>query len=257
VGDVLVRQYQQGDLLTLEDLEDIVRRSGVSPHAKVVAARLLARGWLLKAGPRGVYTFTPEPMPAVPARPDPVVAFRAALIRRPELKAALTFRSAAWANGLADHVSARLEIAAATPAHASALAAGGRSFVFAPHLEPRILHGVPVLRAESLLVHVAAKPGEVRHWAIAMGWLPAVAATAGLAAIREELEGRSRPVMVRLGYLLSGVRPDIAQALLPAAGSRVPFGTQGRVRRFDPEWQVADTLLPVSPRLLEPSAVAG
>ena len=89
-----------------------------------------------------------------------------------------------------------------------------------------------------------------------MGWMPAVAAATGMAAIREELEGRSRPVTVRLGYLLSGVRPDLAQALLPASGSRVPFGTQGRVRRFDPEWKVEDTLLPVSPRLLEPSAVA-
>jgi AbiEi antitoxin C-terminal domain len=254
VGEVLAREYGQGDLLTLDDLEGVVRRAGVPLEAKVVASRLLARGWLQKAGPRAVYTFAPEPTPSVPDRPDPVVALRAALLRRPELQAALTLRSAAWAYGLADHSSSRLELSAPTRAQASALSAVGRPFVFAPRLGRRVLQEVPVLQAESLLVHMASKPADVRHWAIAMGWLPPLAATVRLEAVCEELQGRTRPVAVRLGYLLSAVRPDVADALRPAVGAWVPFGTAGRVRRVDPEWHVADSLLPVSPRLLESAA---
>jgi AbiEi antitoxin C-terminal domain len=255
VGDILACEYRQGDLLTLAELEDVVRRSGVAPTAKVITSRLITRGWLVTAGPRGVYTFEPEPVRTVPSRPDSVVALRAALMRRPELRAALTFRSAAWAFGLADHAGARLEIAAATPLHASALASVGRPFVFGPRLDPRRVHGLPVLQPESVLVHAAAKPGEVRHWAVALGWLPPLAAAIRWDVVREELVGRSRPALVRLGYLLSGVRPDIAEALRPAVGARVLFGTKGRVRRVDHDWEVADALLPISPRLLDPAPV--
>ena len=257
VVEVLERDFEQGDLLTLDELDDACRRAGVAPNSKVVASRLLARGWLLKTGPRGVYTFAPEPASAGPPRRDPLVAFRAALMRRPELAAALTFRSAAWAYGLADHTSTRLEIATGTALHGAALSAVGRPFVFVPRLDPVRLLEVPVLRAESVLVHRAAKPGDVRHWATALGWLPALAARAELPGVQAELQGRSRPVAVRLGYLLSGVRPDISRALAPSVGAKVPFGTKGRVRRTDPEWRVADALLPISPHLLEPSSTGG
>ena len=68
----------------------------------------------------------------------------------------------------------------------------------------------------------------------------------------DELAGRPRSVQVRLGYLLSGVRPDLVERIRDLAGQRVPFGAAGPVRRVDEAWQVVDTLLPLSPALLEP-----
>lgn len=245
---------EQGRLVTLEMIEDARRRAGVDTRAVVIASRLRNRGWLLPTKQRGVYEFAPGADPERPARRDSLLALEAALLRRPELEAALTFRSAAWAHGIADHAPARLELALPSAHQVIALSSIARGFLFRPKLEPERVEGVPVpvLARESVLVHLAMKPGDVRHWSTALGWLPRLAAQVRPDRLRAELDGRNRPVAVRLGYLLSGVRPDLAAELRPLVGARVPFGSRGRARRVDPDWHVVDRLLPLSPTLLEP-----
>jgi hypothetical protein len=242
-----------GQLVTLEDIEAARQRIGSPIAGKIIAARLKNRGWLLPVGPRGVYEFAPSADLAALLRRDPLRALRAALVRRPDLAAGLTFRSAAWAHGFTDSAPFRPEVATVGTRQVVALNAVARSFIFVPVLPFQTLHDLPVLAPESLLVHLAAKPQDERHWSTTLGWLPRAAAAAQQPALDEELAGRARPTRVRLGYLLSGVRPDLARALEPAAGARVPFGDRGRVRRIDPDWNVADALLPVAPDLLEPA----
>jgi AbiEi antitoxin C-terminal domain len=247
---------EQGRLVTLDMIEDARRRAGVATRAVVIASRLRSRGWLLPTKHRGVYEFAPAADPGRPARSDSLLALEAALLRRPELRAALTFRSAAWALGVSDAPPARLELAVPDAHQVIALSQVARGFLFRPALDPVRVDGVPVpvLAPESVLVHLAAKPGDVRYWSTALGWLPRLAALVRPDRLGAELAGRNRPVSVRLGYLLSGVRPELAADLRPAIGARVPFGTRGRARRVDPTWHVVDRLLPLSPDLLEPWA---
>ena len=112
--------------------------------------------------------------------------------------------------------------------------------------------GVPVLRPDSILAHMAASPSRVRSWASAAEWLPDVAAEATAEGILAELRGRAATVAARLGYLLQGLRPDIAeQSTGPSA--KTWCGPRGPLIRHDSHWQVADTLLPFDPRTLEPA----
>ena len=122
--------------------------------------------------------------------------------------------------------------------------------VFTPHLPWETRQGVPVLSADSVLVHMATRPGQVRSWASALEWLPDVAADASPARAVIELVDRPSSVAVRLSYLLSGLRPDIADAVAPPLRGKVYFGPRGRLLRHDAARQVADTLLPFDPRTL-------
>jgi hypothetical protein len=54
-----------------------------------------------------------------------------------------------------------------------------------------------------------------------------------------------------VGYLLQGLRPDIA-ARIVGPRTKTRFGGRRKIVRHDSRWQVADTLLPFDPRDLEP-----
>jgi hypothetical protein len=125
--------------------------------------------------------------------------------------------------------------------------------VFMPRLPYGTAKGVPVLRPASVLTHMASTPTRVRSWASALEWLPEVAAEATADDVLAELDARPATVGARAGYLLQGLRPDIA-ARIVGPKTKTWFGRRGKLVRHDNRWQVADTLLPFDPRTLEPAS---
>lgn len=249
-------ELEQARLVTIGQLEGIMDALGLEGSPKKVAAELRSHGWLLPTAKTGVWEFAPAAHAGPYGFGDPTVDLKAVLLSRPDRKCALTFQSAAWAHGLADRVPARLEVAAEGGADARALVRAGDVTHFVPILETFILRGVPVLAPESVLVHMATSPRAVR-WQSAMEWMPDVAAEVNAERILEELSGRPRAVRVRLGYLLQGVRPDIAHLFVSDVVNKVWFGPRGSLRRHDQAWLVADTLLPFHPASLPDVRVEG
>lgn len=251
-------ELDQAHLVTVDMLEQIRLRMGVATPAKVLAARLRERGWLLKTPRRGVYEFAPGAQAGALSRGDATLPLQAVLRARPDLRAGLTLQSAAWALDAADRAPTRLEIAAATPAAAHSLARvlddRARVTVFSPQLPWESHRGVPVLSADSVLVHMATHPRDVRSWSSALEWLPDLAADAAADRLTAELAGRPAAVATRLAYLLSGLRPDLTEQIAPQRPTgKVYFGSRGPLRRHDARHQVADTLLPFDPRTLAPA----
>jgi predicted transcriptional regulator of viral defense system len=247
-------ELDEVSLVTIGLIDEIRLRAGIATPANVLASRLRARGWLLATRQRGVYEFAPGSHAGPLSRGSLTLPLQAALRAQPRPDVGLTFQSAAWALGLADRAPSRLEVAAPTAKTASRLSRvlgeGARVLVFTPHLPWETGHGVPVLSADSLLVHMAVRPRSVRSWASAVEWLPDIAANASPARAVIELAERPVSVAARLSYLLSGLRPDIADAVAPPPRGKVYFGPRGRLLRHDATHQIADTLLPFDPRTL-------
>jgi predicted transcriptional regulator of viral defense system len=246
-------ELERPELVTTASLSEIVARHGVRTPVRVVASRLRERGWLLATGERGVWEFAPAAHAGPIGRGQATLPLQAALRRRPDLECGLTFQSAAWARGLADRAPNRLEIAAFDPAAARVLKTAGRVSTFRPRLAPVSLRGVPVLALESVLVQLAAHPDDVKSWSSTVEWLPDVAAEADWTDMKAELADRPIRVTIRLGYLLDGVRPDLAAHLAARAAESgrartVWFGSRDAPqRRHSRRWRVTDTLLPFDP----------
>jgi transcriptional regulator with AbiEi antitoxin domain of type IV toxin-antitoxin system len=243
-------ELEQADLVTMARLDELVRAVGVGTQTRTVAARLRERGWLLSTGQRGVWEFAPAAVAGAYSRGGPTRLLRAALART-EIVCGLTFQAAAWSLGLADRAPARVEVAAADDRAAGQLPADLDVSVFKPRLPYDKAKGVPVLGPASVLAHMAATPTRVRSWASAVEWLPDVAAEVSVDDVLTELDERAATVSARLGYLLQGLRPDIAERI---AGPRTKtwFGPRRSIVRHDSRWQIADTLLPFDPRALRP-----
>lgn len=180
---------------------------------------------------------------------------RAFLLQYPDARCGLTFQAAAWAYGIANRVPDRLEVAASDAALARQLPQSLSVSVFAPRLDTVTQRTVPVLAVESVLVHMAARPSAVRSWASAAEWLPGIAAEGSWPALSEELSDRPAAVVARTGYLLQGLRPDLAAAVRQLSPPRTKtwFGPRRQLLRHDNGWLIADTLLPFDPRTLEPT----
>lgn len=250
-------ELERPDLVTTASLAQIVARHGVRTPVRVVASRLRERGWLLATGERGVWEFAPAAHAGPIGRGQVTLPLQAALRRRPELECGLTFQSAAWAHGLADRAPNRLEIVAFDPATARVLKTAGRVSTFGPRLATVSLRGVPVLALESVLVQLATHPDDVRSWSSTVEWLPDVATEAEWKHLEVELADRPIRVTIRLGYLLDGLRPDLAthlEARAAASGRTrtVWFGSRDAPqRRRSRRWHVTDTLLPFDPADLQ------
>jgi predicted transcriptional regulator of viral defense system len=244
-------ELEDARLVTTNQLAAILKQFEVRTAPRTVATRLRERGWLLETGERGVWEFAPGALAGAHSRSGPTRLLRAAIARR-DVRCALTFQAAAWATGAADRVPSRLEVAAATAADARRLPEALDVSVFAPRVDPTEAKGVPVLRPASVLAHMAAAPSRVRSWSSALEWLPELAAEAELAEALAELHGRPATVAARLGYLLQGLRPDIAQRIEPLI-YKTWFGPRGPLLRHDNRWLVADTILPFDPRTLPSS----
>lgn len=249
-------ELEQPTLVTVADLRELVERHGLKSPTKAVAAQLRDRGWLLATGRRGVWEFAPAAVAGAYSRNDPVMPLQAFLMQRPDARCGLTFQAAAWAHGAADRVPARLEVAAATRELSRQLPEPLAGTVFDPRLDYEELRGVPVLAVESIVVNMATRPGEVRSWPSSREWLPELAARVTSESLLRELTGRPVSVHARTGYLLQGMRPDLADELrvLTRISGKTWFGPRAKLRRHDAVWQIADTLLPFHPNELRADA---
>lgn len=249
-------ELDQVRLVTTHTLEDLRRRSGIATPARIIASRLRERGWLLATARRGVYEFAPGAHAGAVSRGDQTLALQAVLVASPDWSLGLTMQSAAWALGLADRAPSRLEVAVPDREVARGVAGilgdEARVLTFAPLLPMEHRRGVPVMSADSVVVHMATHPAAVRSWQSALEWLPDLAAEVTADRVEEELTDRPRAVAVRAAYLLSGLRPDISAQVAPAPAGKVWFGPRDPLIRHDSKLLVADTVLPFDPRTLPP-----
>jgi len=246
-------ELERPSLVTTDGLAGLLREAGIGTLPRVFAARLRRKGWLLATPQPGVWEFAPAAVAGPYSSADPLLGFRSFLARHPGAACGLTFQAAAWAHGLADRAPARPEVAAVDAGTARRLPSVLNGSVFVPVLGYVQARDVPALRPESVIVHMCAKPMSVRSWASTLEWLPDLAAETSGDDILLEVASRPASVWARAGYLLQGLRPDIAARIAEgrALPARTWFGSRNPVLRHDASWQVADALLPFDPRTLE------
>ncbi|MDO4290263.1 MAG: type IV toxin-antitoxin system AbiEi family antitoxin [Eggerthellaceae bacterium] len=243
-------ELERPQLVTMPQLASICNQVGIRTPTKVVASRLRERGWLLATPQRGVWEFAPAELAGAYSSADPLLPLKALAAAHPNKKFSLASQTAAWALGLADRIPATLDVAfEETP---SLSAKGVRVSVYRPHVPTLPTKGVTSLAPESIIVHMAQRPSAIRSWRGVAEWLPDVAYELTVENVLKELADRPCAVAARTGYLLQGMRPDIARAIMEAypPHSKVRFGTGSAIRN-DERWQVSDSILPFDPREME------
>jgi hypothetical protein len=243
-------------VVSLAELTDLIDRVGVGTEPRVVAARLRRLGWLLPTETAGVWEFAPAAHAGPIGHGDQFIELRAALAARPSLDAAVCLVSALAARGLTDRAPDRLEIAIRTrDSVPQGLRRAARVLIFGANLAPQWSSGIPVHQPATILVHLAARPTDVRSWGAIAEALPELLEVSAPAEIDAELAGRPRSVQVRLAYLVQGIAPDLADRLVPPdeggrSASKVWFGPRASLKRHSSRFSVADTLLPFDPASL-------
>ena len=248
-------ELRQPTLLTLGELAVLAGEAGLRTPAKVIAARLRATGWLLATAQRGVYEFAPGSHAGPYGHGDPFIDLRAAMLAEHH-PAAVALQSALWLHGIAERAPDRHEVAvpvgAAVP---ESVKRRMRVVHFSARLPAADIDHLPVHQPATILVHLAARPGDVRGWATFAEALPELAARSLADDLERELKRRPGTVRPRLAYLLSGVAPAVADRLQPTRPQSVTwFGPSRTSRRFDKRFNVADGLLPFDPRSLTETA---
>lgn len=248
-------ELDQPTVVTSALLRDIADRRGLRTEPSLIAARLRKAGWLLAAGRRGVWEFAPGSHAGPIGRGDPTLPLRVALAASPDIPAALALTTAAWALGFADRRPATLDVAVPVGTRVPpSLQRSAAVVPFTTNVGYTTAKGVPCHRPESVLVHLATSPTAPRSWPATLEWLPDLASEATADAFTAELQERPRAVAVRAGYLLSGLRPDLAAPLTAMVGAPVRFGPRGeRTLRHVAAWRVLDSLLPSDPTTWEPA----
>jgi hypothetical protein len=261
LGPVLTEmELDAPQVVTLAELAALVTRTGVGTEPRVVADRLRKLGWLLPTETAGVWEFAPAAHAGPIGHGDQFLGLRAALASRPSLDAAVCLTSALLAHGLTDRAPDRLEVAVKTGASVpQGLRRATRVVVFDAHITPERSRGVPVHLPASILVHLAARPVDVRGWGAIADALPELVDIVAPADIDAELMGRPRSVRARLAYLTQGVAPDLAERLVPPddggrAAPKVWFGPRDTLKRHNARFSVADTVLPFDPASLHPAS---
>jgi hypothetical protein len=232
----------------------------VRTAAKLVAQRLRNTGWLLPTARRGVWEFAPGSHAGPIGHGDPTMPLRVALRGDPTLPAVLALATAAWAHGFADRVPTRIDVAlpsgVAPPAD---LKRATHLTRFTSNLDPVVVKGgIPAHRPETILAQLATTPGAARSWASVLQWLPELCAGLMSNTLMQELAHRGVATRARTGYLLSGLRPDLA-GLLADEPSRhnnsvVRFGPRTTPPvRYNARWRVVDSLLPSDPTTWHPA----
>lgn len=247
-------ELEQPTVVTPTMLHDIAERRGLRTDRYVIAARLRRAGWLLPTGRRGVWEFAPGAHAGPIGHGEPTLPLRALLTANPRLNPALALGTAAWALGHADRVPSTLDIAVPVGTRVTASMRSIAAFTaFTSNVGYGTVKRVPCHLPESVLVHLAATPSAPRSWNAVLEWLPDIAADADVDTFMAEVHGRTRSVAVRAGYLLSGLRPDLAASLRPLATEVVRFGPRTDApRRHVATWNVVDYLLPSNPQTWEP-----
>ncbi|MGH9089901.1 MAG: type IV toxin-antitoxin system AbiEi family antitoxin [Acidimicrobiales bacterium] len=252
-------ELEAPQVVSLAELAGLVNQAGIGTEPRVVADRLRKLGWLLPTKTAGVWEFAPAAHAGPIGHGDQFLGLRAALAARPSLDAAVCLTSALAAHGLVDRAPDRLEVAIRSGGSIpQGLRRATRVVVFDPNLAPERSLGVPVHRPATVLLHLAARPVDVRGWGAIADALPEVIDVTTPSDIDAELTGRPRSVRVRLAYLVQGVAPALAERLVPPdeggrTAPKVWFGPRTRLKRHSSRFSVADTLLPFDPADLRPA----
>ena len=246
-------ELERPTIVTSEDLSLMLQEEGIQTPARIVAARLRQKGWLLPTPRRGAWEFIPASSAGAFSSNDPLLPVKSFMAKHATASFGLTFQTAAWMHGIADRIPAHLEIAVKDGQTIRLLHNGMAASAFSPRLPYVVLKGVPILAPESLIVHMAAKPCAVRSWQSALEWLPDLAESLNASLLLEEISGRNSAIIARTGYLVQGMRPDIADAIYIQNKPRYKtwFGPRVALIRHDNNWLIADTLLPFDPRKME------
>ena len=245
-------ELQRPELVSVADIGSMGSQAGINVPGRIVASRLKERGWLLDTPQRGVWEFVPAEMAGAYSSADPLIPLKAFSLTHPTIEYALASQTAAWAHGLADRLPARLEVSFPIAPKVKVPSEIWRS-VFRSNLPLARVKNVPVLAPEAIAVHMAQRPSAVRSWNSVPEWLPDVAYEMGTGNVLAELKGRPASVWARTAYLLSGMRPDVADAIATVftPKSKVRFGMAENTLRNDERWMVSDTTLPFDPRRMQ------
>lgn len=240
-------------LITSRELDAMLQEEGIATPVAVFAARMREKGWLLPTGQRSVWEFAPASYAGAYSTGDKFLPLQAFMAAHDNLRPMLTGHSAAWAFFLANRMPVHVDVVLPHPPARIAVPEGIRIHAYEPRLAPIEVKGVLSLALESVVVHMAARPSQVYSWQSASEWLPEIAYDITSERVIEELAGRPQSVVARTGYLLQGMRPDIAKSVhdLLRRPSKVRFGPRKKSRRNDEHWGVSDTLLPFDPREME------
>jgi len=241
-------------ILTSEALTQLLHEVGIKTPARIVAARLRERGWLLPTSKRGAWEFIPASSAGAFTSNDPLLPIKSFLSKNNSLSFGLTFQTAAWMYGMADRVPARLEVASVNSHKNHLFPKEVIVSIFNPRLRCNEIKNVPVLAPESVIIHMAAKPRAVSSWQSTLEWLPDLVYTLDPELLLEEIFNRTNAVIARTGYLIQGMRPDIASLLYSKhkPNCKTWFGARKQLLRHDNKWLIADTTLPFDPRKVEP-----
>ena len=248
---VALLELDQAFLITMEDLERLRQQAGVKTNAKLISQRLRDLGWLLPTEQRGVWEFAPGAHAGPLGHGHPFREVQAALLAAPQLDAAICLSSALWAHGLFDRAPERPEVAVPTGTPVSAsLKRAARVTRFDRHLETVLVRGTPTHAPATILTHLAARPTDVRSWSAVLDALPELLGLIDAGDLRHELAGRPAAVATRLAYLVHGLDPKLASEMAPSNHGKVWFGPRAPLKRHNQAYNVADTILPISPATL-------
>src|SRR5690606_32225600 len=160
-------------IVTSDAVAEIRERLGVKPAPHRIVEELRRRGWLLDTGVRGAWEFVPAERAGAISSGDPFLALRATLETISEVAVSVALGSAVWLLNMADRAPDRPEVALPKGAHVPvALKRHYRVVHHNARLEPLKVQRLPVHRAATILVHLAARPTDVRSWGSMLAALP-------------------------------------------------------------------------------------
>jgi predicted transcriptional regulator of viral defense system len=241
-------ELERPDIVTTEQIRGFCDREGVAVPVSTVISRLAHRGWLLKTDTHGVWEFAPAERAGAYSSRDPLLGIKGVLATAPETQLSVCLTSALWLHDLMDRRPPRIEVALPPRVYVpQGVRRTSHVLRFESHLQPVEIQGVPTHRLETVLVHLAARPTDVQNWGSVLDVLAELVASIEHEALREELSGRAHATRARLAYLVSGVAPDLANSLKVESGGKVWFGPRTKLRRHNARWNIADTILPISP----------
>lgn len=247
-GVVEELELERPRAVTPDLVREICGRRGVDGAAREIIRELARRGWLLKTGVHGAWEFVPGERAGPIRSGDPFLPLHATLEIMPDLPVSVALGSALWQLNISDRAPDRHELALPRGTYVPvALKRAYRTIHHDARLEPARVQELPVHRPPTVLVHLAARPKDVRSWGSVLDRLPALLDASREEEIRVELEGRRHATRVRFAYLVAGLAPDLVERLGIEPAGKVWFGPRGSLRRHDARWQIADTLLPAPP----------
>jgi hypothetical protein len=243
-------ELEQTRLITRQHLKNLWdSEATLNTSLTELVRHLKTQGWIVPSGVRGVYEFVPGSRAGRYPSRDPLQPLRAALAHSNGLKVAVALGSALALLNIADRGPDRPEVAVARGSKPPrGLSQRMRVVHYDWRLPTTLIDGLPVHQAATILVHIAHRPTQVRSWGAVLEILPTLTEAVTPDALRTELKGRPKATSTRLAYLIARIAPNLLTAFVAQRSKGlVWFGPRRRSVRYDNEWNVADTILPMSP----------